>query len=118
MHVLGELASRVPLGVVTNCSVELGRRAAARCGVDFAVVVTAEDAGFYKPCPEPYQVVLSKIGTAPARTLFVAGSAADVPGAKGVGMSVYWHNRMGLAAVSDATPDFTERSLTPLLDLV
>ena len=116
--VLTGLARRVPLGIATNCSVGLGRRAAARCEVDFAVVVTAEEAGFYKPCPEPYQLVLSKLGTAPARTLFVAGSAADVPGAKGVGMSVYWHNRMGLAAVGDATPDFTERSLTPLLDLV
>jgi 2-haloalkanoic acid dehalogenase type II len=118
VHVLGELASRVPLGVATNCSIELGRRAAARCGVAFAVVVTAEEAGFYKPRPEPYQMVLSKLGTAPARTLFVAGSAADVPGAKGAGMPVYWHNRMGFAAVGDATPDFTERSLKPLLELV
>ena len=79
----GRLSRRVPLGVVTNCSVELGRRAAARCGVAFAVVVAAEEAGFYKPRPEPYQMVLGKLGTAPARTLFVAGSAADVPGAKG-----------------------------------
>ena len=118
IHVLTELAQRVPLGVATNCSIELGRRAAARCGVSFAAVVTAEQAGFYKPRPEPYKIVLAKLGTAPARTLFVAGSAADVPGAKGVGMPVYWHNRMGLAAVSDAVPDFTERLLTPLLEIV
>src|SRR6185436_9836577 len=112
--VLTELARRVPLGVATNCSIELGRRAAARCQVPFAVVVTAEEAGFYKPRPEPYQRVLAKLGTAPQRTLFVAGSAADVLGAKGVGMPVYWHNRMGLAAVGDAKPDFAERSLTPI----
>jgi len=62
--------------------------------------------------------VLVKLGTAPARTLFVAGSAADVPGAKAVGMPVYWHNRMGLAPVGDAVPDYTERSLTPLLEIV
>lgn len=118
VDVLRELARRVPLGVATNCSVDLGRRAAARCGVEFAALVTAEEAGFYKPRPEPYRAVLSKLGTAPERTLFVAGSAADVPGANGVGMPVYWHNRMGLAPVGDATPDFTERSLTPLLGIV
>ena len=118
IDVLRELAKRVPLGVATNCSIELGRRAAARCGVEFAAVVTAEEAGFYKPRPEPYRAVLDKLGTVPERTLFVAGSAADVPGAKGVGMPVYWHNRMGLAPVGDATPDYTERSLTPLLEIV
>jgi 2-haloacid dehalogenase len=117
-EVLGALARRVPLGVVTNCSVALGRRAAMRCGVTFAALVTAEEAGFYKPRPEPYRAVLAKLGTAPARTLFVAGSAADVPGAKGVGMPVYWHNRMGLPALDGATPDFVETSLRPLLELV
>jgi len=116
--VLGELARRTPLGVATNCSIELGRRAAARCGVAFAAVVTAEEVGFYKPRPEPYRAVLGKLETQPARTLFVAGSAADVPGAKGVGMPVYWHNRMGLAPVGDAMPDYSERSLTPLLEIV
>jgi 2-haloacid dehalogenase len=118
IEVLSELARRVPLGVATNCSIELGQRAAARCGVSFAAVVTAEEAGFYKPRPESYQMVLSKLGTTPARTLFVAGSAADVPGAKSVGMPVYWHNRMGLAAVDGALPDYTERSLTPLLEIM
>jgi 2-haloalkanoic acid dehalogenase type II len=117
-EVVGALARRVPLAVATNCSVALGRRAAARCGVTFAALVTAEEAGFYKPRPEPYRAVLAKLGTAPARTLFVAGSAADVPGAQGVGMPVYWHNRMGLAALDGATPDFVETSLRPLLELV
>jgi len=116
--VLGELARRVPLGVATNCSIALGGRAAARCGVKFAAIVTAEEAGFYKPRPEPYRAVLARLGTAAERTLFVAGSAADVPGANGVGMPVYWHNRMALAPVGEAVPDYIERSLTPLLEIV
>jgi 2-haloacid dehalogenase len=118
IEVLGELARRVPLAVATNCSVALGRRAAARCGVVFAAVVTAEEAGFYKPRPEPYRALLARLGTGPARTLFVAGSAADVPGAKSVGMPVYWHNRMGLPALDGARPDFVETSLRPLLELI
>lgn len=117
-EVLASLAARVPLAVATNCSAALGRRAVSLLGVPFHTVVTAEDAGFYKPRPEPYRAVLENLGTAPARTLFVAGSAADVPGARGVGMPVYWHNRMRLARVDAAEPEFEYASLTPLLDLV
>jgi 2-haloalkanoic acid dehalogenase type II len=117
-HVVGELARRVPLGVATNCSQRLGLAAAARCGTTFAVVATAEAVGYYKPRPEPYRAVLASLATDPARTLFVAGSAADVPGAKGVGMPVFWHNRMGLAPVDGAAPDHAADSLLPLLELV
>jgi 2-haloacid dehalogenase len=116
--VLTTLAERVPLGVVTNCSVTLGAAAIACTGIRFAAIVTAESAGFYKPRPEPYRAVLRSLGTAPARTLFVAGSAADVPGATGVGMPVFWHNRMGLQPVDAARPDFVAASLEPLLNLV
>ena len=107
----------VPLAVATNCSNRLGLRAASRVGVLFSLVETAESVGFYKPRPEVYSAVLQKLGTAPERTLFVAGSASDVPGAKGVGMPVYWHNRVGLAPRDDARPDFLEKSLEPLAAL-
>jgi 2-haloalkanoic acid dehalogenase type II len=106
-----------PLAVATNCSIRLGRLAADRVGVPFKIVETAESIGFYKPRPEVYLAVLQKLGTAPERTLFVAGSASDVPGAKGVGMPVYWHNRIGLPPRDDARPDFLEKSLEPLATL-
>jgi 2-haloalkanoic acid dehalogenase type II len=101
--------AKVPLGVVTNCSAVLGAAAAASVGVRFSAIVTAESAGFYKPRPEPYLAVLRSLETVPARTLFVAGSAADVPGAKGVGMPVFWHNRMRLQPVNAVRPDFRSR---------
>lgn len=107
----------VPLAVATNCSARLGRQAADRVGVTFEVVVTAEGAGFYKPRPEPYRAVLAALGTAPERTLFVAGSASDVPGARGVGMPVYWHNRIGLPPRDDARPDHLRPTLDALADL-
>ena len=117
--VLHALAERVPLAVATNSSERLAPFAVKASGGRFAAVVTAEMAGAYKPRPEPYRRVLDRLGTDPARTLFVAGSAADVPGAGGVGMPVYWHNRLGLPPVDAAvTPMVTEISLTPLLDLV
>ena len=66
---------------------------------------------------EPCRAVLARLGSAPARTLFVTGPAADVPGARGVGMPVYWHDRMGQPAHDGAAPDFMETSLRPLLEL-
>jgi 2-haloalkanoic acid dehalogenase type II len=107
----------VPLAVATNCSARLGRQAADRVGVTFEVVVTAEGAGFYKPRPEPYRAVLAALGTAPERTLFVAGSASDVPGARGVGMPVYWHNRIGLPPRDGVRPDHLRPTLDALADL-
>ena len=117
--VLGALAARgLPLAVVTNCSLPLGRRAAARVGVPLAAVVTAEEAGFYKPSPEPYRLLLGRLGTDPARTLFVAGSPADIPGASGVGMPVFWHNRAGLPFVAhEARPILVADNLHPLDEL-
>jgi hypothetical protein len=49
--------------------------------------------------------------------LFVAGSASDVPGAQGVGMPVYWHNRIGLPPRDDARPDHHEPTLDKLAGL-
>ena len=117
-EVLAALAERADLAVVTNCSEALGRLAARRASDRFKVVVTAEAAGVYKPRREPYALALEGRGAAPARSLFVAGSAADVPGAAALGLPVYWHNRLGLPAVDDVAPRFLESSLTPLLELV
>lgn len=117
-QVLRQLSPAVKLAVVTNCSVELGHRAALRTFDGFDVIVTAEQAGFYKPCREPYALTLERLGTAAERTLFVAGSASDVPGASALGMPVYWHNRINLPASNDVSPAFHERSLERLVEIV
>lgn len=116
--VLNALSDRAKLAIVTNCSVELGQRAARRVFDRFDVIVTAEEAGAYKPLRAPYAMTLRLLGTAPERTLFVAGSASDVPGAAALGMPVYWHNRIGLPPTDDVVPDFHERSLERLEALV
>lgn len=86
--------------IVTNSSRELAQRAAAKAGA-FDLVMTAEEAGAYKPDPSPYQAALARLGLAPAETLFVAGSAHDVGGASRVGMDVYWANRGNVPAPED-----------------
>src|SRR5260221_10131202 len=77
----------LPRFIVTNCSKRLGQAAAARAG-EFALVMTAEEAGAYKPDPRPYRAALGALGLDGKRVLFVAGSAHDVGGAKSAGMDV------------------------------
>ena len=82
--------------VVTNCSQRLAEAAAAATGHHFDAIVSAERAGIYKIEPGAYRAGLAALGDLPpARVLFVAGSAHDVPGAGAVGMPVYWSNRFG-----------------------
>jgi len=114
-EVLRQLSESVRIGVVTNCSEELGQRAAARVGVHFDTVVTAEAAGAYKPRPEPYRLALDRLGVQPSRTLFVAGSPADITGASSAGMPVWWHNRLRLALGEHKAPLAEHDSLEPLL---
>jgi 2-haloacid dehalogenase len=102
---------------VTNCSEELGQRAAARVGVHFDTVVTAEAAGAYKPRPEPYRLALDRLSVQPLRALFVAGSPADFTGASGAGMRVWWHNRLQLPLGDRQAPLAEHDSLEPLLAL-
>jgi 2-haloacid dehalogenase len=113
--ILNELGSQFSLGVVTNCSVVLGQRAAARLGVPWSTVVTAEEAGYYKPNPRPYQLALDRAGVSPANVVFVAGSGYDLFGTHAVGLKAYWHNRIGLSAPRGApAADYESASLTTL----
>lgn len=110
---------KVPVAVATNSSIALAKVAAACTGVSLPIVVTAEEAGYYKPNPHPYRLALEKLGHKAEDVLFVAGSAADVPGASAVGMPVFWHNRMRLAPMdSSIQPLYVSDSLLPILDLV
>jgi 2-haloalkanoic acid dehalogenase type II len=103
--------------IVTNCSRKLGRLAAFRAG-RFELVVTAEEAGAYKPDPLPYRMALERLALDPAEVLFVAGSAHDVGGAARVGMDVYWANRGGAPAPTDGTAVREEPDFRGLLEAV
>jgi 2-haloacid dehalogenase len=100
--VLAALKPHYKLGIVTNCSEKLGRQAADLLGVPFDVVITSEQAGFYKPDPAPYRLALETLDIAAAKAVFVAGSAYDMFGTEKVGLPTIWHNRVGLAAPQGA----------------
>jgi 2-haloacid dehalogenase len=118
-EILGKLQGTFRLGVVTNCSEALGPIAAARTGIAFDTIVTAERAGFYKPHPRPYRLALDELGLTPPGCLFVAGSAYDLFGAAAVGLPVFWHDRVGMQMPLDAPPPLARHdSLYPLAPLL
>lgn len=107
---LQRLQPHCKLAVVTNCSNRLGRQAAAILPVRWDAIVTAEDAGTYKPDPRPYRLALDKLNVAPAEAAFVAGSSYDLFGTAAVGLRTYWHNRIGLPIVAGAQKPEVESS--------
>jgi 2-haloacid dehalogenase len=114
--VLDALQGRSKLAIVTNCSRRLGMLAAARLNVRWDCVMTAEEAGYYKPDPRPYRLALARIGVPAAEAVFVAGSGYDLFGTSAVGLRSYWHNRAGLARPRGAPPaDFESATLDNLI---
>ncbi|CAJ0721862.1 MULTISPECIES: HAD-IA family hydrolase [Ralstonia] len=113
---LAQLQPHCKLAVVTNCSERLGRQAAALLSIRWDVVITAEQAGVYKPDPKPYRMALEQLGVDAADAAFVAGSSYDMFGTATVGLRTYWHNRIGLTPVEGAQlPEITSPTLDDLL---
>jgi 2-haloalkanoic acid dehalogenase type II len=75
-----------PYAFVTNCSARLAASAASRSRLEPAFVLSAEDAGWYKPDRRIYLEACRRLGTRPERTLFVAGSGYDADGAATAGL--------------------------------
>lgn len=122
---LERLANRFRLGVITNCDDDLFASSAARLGVPFEWVVTAEQAQAYKPSHAPFLVALKAIEIPPKRILHVAQSLYhDHVPAKALGLATVWvnrrHDRSGFGATpaAAATPDLEVPDLATLADLV
>jgi 2-haloacid dehalogenase len=113
---LAALRGRTRLAIVTNCSVRLGLMAAGALDVSWDCVITAEEAGYYKPNPQPYRIALARLGVTPTEAAFVAGSGYDLIGTSAVGLRSYWHNRVGLLRPDRAPPpDFESPTLDRLI---
>ena len=111
---LARLRERFRLGVITNCDDDLFARSAARLGTDFDWVVTAQQAGVYKPAERGFELAFERIGLPRERILHVAQSLYhDHVTAKRLGLTTVWidrrHGREGTGATppANATPDAT-----------
>jgi 2-haloacid dehalogenase len=76
----------LPFGFVTNCSTELAGITARRSGLRPVFVLSAQEAGWYKPNPRIYSEACRRLGVPAQDTLFVAGAPYDAAGAHEAGL--------------------------------
>jgi 2-haloacid dehalogenase len=107
---LRHLNDRFRLGVITNCDRDLFARSNRRLGVSFDWVVTAEEAGAYKPSLAPFELAFATIDVPRERILHVAQSLFhDHVPAKELGLTTVWvdrrHDREGFGATPQAVAE-------------
>jgi 2-haloacid dehalogenase len=120
---LRRLGTRYRLVVITNCDDDLFAASSGRLGVTFDDVITAQQAGSYKPSHRNFEIALERIGL-DARVLHVAQSLFhDHVPAKALGLRSVWVNRRhdrtggGATPPATATPDLTLPDKATLADL-
>jgi 2-haloacid dehalogenase len=102
---LRELKRRFKLAVITNCDDDLFAGSNARLDVDFDWVVTAQQAGAYKPSHRNFERAFETIEAPRERILHVAQSLFhDHVPAKELGLSSVWIDRRHGADGFGATP--------------
>jgi 2-haloacid dehalogenase len=115
---LRRLKSRYKLAIVSNVDDRLFAATSARLGIDFDWIITAEQAGVYKPSHSIFALALDRIGVPHDRVLHVAQSIYhDVIPAKAMGLSAVWVNRRRGKAGSGATYPATAQADLEVPDL-
>lgn len=105
VEALRALKRRFKLAIISNVDDELFASSARHLGVEFDWVITAEQAGSYKPELEIFKFALRRIGLPPERILHVAQSIYhDIIPAKKLGLATVWVNRSKGREGFGATP--------------
>lgn len=118
---LGELQNRFRLAIISNIDDDLFAATWPKLGVEFDQVITAQEAGAYKPSLKIFELALSRVGVPAHRVLHVGQSLYhDVVPAQSLGLATVWVNRpsarKGIGAVKAAGghPDLQVSSLAEL----
>jgi 2-haloacid dehalogenase len=118
---LRELQSRFRLAIVSNVDDDLFAATLPQLGVQFDQIITAQQAGAYKPSFKIFELALSRIGVSPGRVLHVGQSLYhDVLPAQSLGLATAWVNRpsprsgVGAVKAAEGHPDLQVSSLAEL----
>jgi 2-haloacid dehalogenase len=88
------LQERFELAVITNCDDDLFAQSERRLGIAFEHVITAQEAGSYKPDHHNFELAFERIGRPRQRILHVAqGLFSDHVPAKELGLTTVWIDR-------------------------
>jgi 2-haloacid dehalogenase len=119
---LRRLQERFKLAVITNCDDDLFGQSERRLGVSFDYVITAQQAGSYKPNHANFELAFERIEEPRERILHVAQSLFhDHVPAKALGMTTVWIDRRqgrggGASLNAEAHPDATFPSMQAFAD--
>ncbi len=124
MAALRQLKNRYRLAVISNIDDDLFAETRKDLGVEFAAVITAEQARSYKPSRNNFELALNTLAVRPEHLLHVGQSIYhDVLPAQSLGISTAWVNRKsarpGVGAVrpAEGRPDLEVPDLAILAAL-
>jgi len=124
VEALQKLKSRYKLAIISNVDDDLFAYTARRLQVSFDYVITAQQAGAYKPSLPMFKLAQRRTAVAPGQWLHVAQSVYhDVIPARSLGMTSVWVNRpsprpgSGAAKSASAQPDLEVPNLKTLAEL-
>lgn len=119
------LKRRYHLGVLSNVDKDLFALTEKKLGVEFDLVVTAEEVRSYKPAPAHFLRAQEHLSLPFTKILHVAQSLHhDVATAKVLGLSTVWVNRrkgkggFGATPAAEASPDLEVPDLASLTRLL
>jgi 2-haloacid dehalogenase len=118
---LRELAEHFRLAVISNVDDDLFAATRPKLEVQFAEVITAQQARAYKPSLKVFELALSRIGAPAHRILHVGQSIYhDVLPAQSLGLATVWVNRpsarrgVGAVRFAEGRPDLEVPGLAEL----
>jgi 2-haloacid dehalogenase len=118
---LRQLQNRFRLAIVSNVDDDLFAATRPQLKTEFDQVITAQQAGAYKPSLKIFELALSRIGVPAHRVLHVGQSLYhDVLPAQSLGLATVWVNRpsartgVGAVKAAEGRPDLQVSSLAEL----
>jgi 2-haloacid dehalogenase len=114
-------ARGLKLGVLSQSSAESADAVLRFAGLRdrLELVLSAQDAGAYKPDPRPYRMALEQTGSSGSEVCFVSTHWWDVAGAKRAGLRTAWvARRERLLLDTVPAPDYTGRDLAEVAEAI
>jgi len=107
------------LAIISNTDDDIIAHSLRHLEVPFDEVITAEQAGAYKPAAPPFDLAVARLGEPAEHVLHVAfGFKYDIGPAQRLGCRTAWVNRHGEPPPGAERPDHEWRDLWGLADLV
>lgn len=92
------------LAILSNGSTDMLNSLVRNTGLDHVLeaTISIDSKRIFKPSPEAYTLIESRLGVSPAEVLFVSSNPFDACGAKAFGLKVAWIERVTAAAMAAA----------------